>query len=116
MKVDIPFNDWSKERLLAGRKFATSRNKKYGCVGDFFEAFGWRWKITSVKKIPLKIVSCYLYEIEGSDTPMEFISIWDEIHPIKKYDPEHMVWVHFFAPDDLLRGEKDIIYQGGGGR
>lgn len=38
---------------------------------------------------------------------MEFISIWDEIHPIYKFDPEHMVWVHFFVHDDPLRGGED---------
>ena len=107
MKVFIPFNDWSNERLQAGRKFATSRNKKYGSPGDTFEAIGWRWKIVSVQRIPLKFVSNYLYEIEGSDSPMEFISVWDDIHPVKQYDPDHLVWVHFFAPDDLLQVEKE---------
>ena len=37
MKINIPFNRWSMERLYDGRKCATSRNKKYGVVGDWFE-------------------------------------------------------------------------------
>ena len=33
--------------------------------------------------------------------------VWDDIHPVKHYDPDQMVWVHFFASDDLLQVEKE---------
>ena len=37
MKINIPFNDWSKEKLRSQNKKATSRNSKYGKVGDTFK-------------------------------------------------------------------------------
>jgi hypothetical protein len=46
----------------------------------------------------LEIVANHLYEIEGAESPDEFIKVWNQIHPYKKFDPDQIVWVHFFIP------------------
>ncbi len=45
MKITIPFNDWSKERLRGQLKKATSRYKKYGDVGDTFIVQGYSYEL-----------------------------------------------------------------------
>jgi len=77
MQITIPFNDWSMKRLRGYRKRATSRNKRYGNVG-------------------LAFVRDHFYHEEGCDSEDEFIAIWNEIHPRKKFDDEHKVWLHLF--------------------
>lgn len=79
----IPFNKWSKERIAQGRKFCTSRNVIYDDE-----------RVDFVAQFPLWIVTKYLWQIEGADSPEEFKKIWRAIHR-GKYQPHKMVWVHF---------------------
>lgn len=108
-KIEIPFNDWSKGRLLTGYKMATTRNKKYGYIGDTFEVdlssvidedrgpFK-LFELVAVFPLMLRKVAYDLFFIEGASSPTEFIEVWKDIHPEAGWTPGKMVWVHIFKP------------------
>jgi len=96
VKIRIPFNNWSRERLKKGIKTATSRNKKYGEVGDTFVVDGVTYELEVVTKVSLQSVLDVCYDIEGAKSKEEFIEIWKEIHPRKGWDPDQKVWFHRF--------------------
>ncbi len=100
MKVKIPFQEEFRDRMLDGKKTCTSRTKRYGEVGDTFEAFGAELRIAITHKHPLYNVADILYEQEGFDTPEEFKACWIKLHPRRGFDPEQKVWVHFFRRTD----------------
>jgi len=99
-KIKIPFNDWSMIKLKHSNKECTSRTKKYGNEGDIFttdfENFRITYRITHILKLPLWIVRDFLYKAEGAESPHIFENVWNEIHPIRRYQPNDMVFVHFF--------------------
>ena len=96
MEVDIPFKEQFEESMLSGDKVCTSRNKKYGSSKDVFQRFGAHFMLVAIPKLPLKTVAFFLYKEEGFSSPEEFIDIWKKLHPRKGYDPEQLVFVHFF--------------------
>lgn len=100
MKVKIPFNMWSICKLNAGVKSATSRSKKYGDSGDIFDVDGIEYRIMFVSRLPLWFVAAYLYETEGCTTEDEFIAVWTTIHRLKGYEPDDIVYYHFFATNN----------------
>lgn len=93
-KIRIPFMDVFEKPLKSGMKRMTSRNKKYGNVGDIFYSFGMKFKITKVYRCPLDIIHREFYIEEGCDTPQEFKNIWMKIH--RKWQPMKDYWVHEF--------------------
>ena len=95
-QIEIPFNVWSKERLKVGRKTETSRNKKYGSVGDYFTVGGKRYFIREIRRITLGEIAQYYFAEEGANDSAEFIKVWEEIHPRKGFVAEQRVWMHFF--------------------
>lgn len=95
-RVGIPFNEWSLERLLDGRKTATSRNKKYGKAGDVFIIRKKVFKLISIEKMKLIIIAKFHYKEEGAKYPEEFIEIWKQIHPKRGWEPDKRVWFHKF--------------------
>jgi len=101
-QIGIPFNKWSLERLLNGSKSATSRNKKYGKVGDVFIIRGKIFKLTNIEKKKLIIIAMSYYPQEGAETSDEFIGIWRKIHPRAGWTPNKRVWFHQFAEVDKL--------------
>jgi len=99
-EIEIPFRQDMLELIAVGRKVCTSRNKRYGFAGDCFE-FDWldnhfELELTMTERKTLSYVATFLHDAEGFDTPREFINIWNEIHPKKKFDPKQKVWVHWF--------------------
>ena len=103
MEIVIPFNDWSKARLRANHKIATSRNKRYGNVGDTFTVeCGYsnqplhRYELTHVERVSLAFVRDKFYWEEGCNSEDMFIQVWNDIHPKKKFNDEHKVWLHLF--------------------
>lgn len=92
----IPFQLEWQNKILNGIKTCTSRTKKYGNPGDWFEQFGSTFKISTVEKFPLEHVADFLYKEEGCDNPEEFIKIWVELHPRKGWVPNQIVFTHFF--------------------
>ena len=84
-ETEIPFNKWSIERIAQGRKFCTSRHKRYteddrvGYISPLMD-FGY------IKK--------YLWKLEGADSPEELQQVIEDIYKRKVPDDE-MFYVHF---------------------
>ena len=97
MQIRIPFTSQFKQAMLDGVKICTSRSKRFGEPGDTFTAFGAEFEIISVNKETLDYVAAYLWKEEGCENSWHFIRVWEEIHPIKGFDPEWKVWVHKFV-------------------
>jgi hypothetical protein len=95
MEILIPFNLWSIARLKADAKIATSRYKKYGVKGDTFSVNGESYIILLTVKLPLWFIRDYLFKEEGCISPIEFIEIWEDIHP-SGFKKDDEVWFHFF--------------------
>jgi len=81
--VKLSFNKWSQERIKQGRKFCTSRTKKYGDK-----------RVFAIVKMPLWIVRAYLWEMEGANSPKEFEKVWRSIHR-GNFNSLRKVYVHF---------------------
>ena len=94
--ITIPFMAEFEERMLAGVKTATTRNKKYGNGGDLFCAFGRSFQLTKVIKAYLSGIVYSSYKEEGFKSQLEFIECWKKLHPRKGYVPEQEVWYHEF--------------------
>ena len=95
-KVEIPFQPEFEEAMLLGRKTMTSRTKRYGYEGDYFEAFGRVFVLTAVYKIPLARVAYHHYSQEGFESPEGFIDIWRKLHRRVGYNPDRIVFCHEF--------------------
>jgi len=101
-EINIPFNEWSKEKLRSQTKKATSRNSKYGKVGDTFKVILFEnglfieYELELILRLPLWFVAEDLYRSEGASSKEEFISVWQSIHPRKGYLPFDLVWYHHF--------------------
>jgi len=102
-KVDIPFLERFREPILSGQKNMTSRTKRLGGVGDWFEVFGRCFVITRVKKLPLDLIaSCYYWE-EGCESEADFKKVWRKIHPRIGFRPDQEVFCHFFYSHYYLK-------------
>lgn len=104
-KIEIPFNDWSKDKLRGDKKTATTRSKPYGSPGDTFEVdltimeFDGdirTYELTLVTKKTLMVVANNHYDEEGAESPQEFIEVWNQLHPRRKYRPMDIKWFHKF--------------------
>jgi len=96
MRVKIPFLPRFEGVMLSGMKTCTSRTKKYGKLGDTFEAFDATFVIERVFKEELSNIAWFRCDEEGFQTPTDFIKCWEKIHYRKGYDPSQEVWVHQF--------------------
>lgn len=94
MKIYIPFNSWSKTRILNNTKKATTRYKKYGNPGDVFEVNDTQYELDLVIRVPLWFVVEELYRSEGAASQEELKEVWKSIHPKKGYRPFDLVWYH----------------------
>ena len=101
-KVEIPFLPEWETLMLTGKKSATSRTKRYGSPGDYFEAFGRVFILTNVYRIRLASVAYYHYLEEGCNSDFHFRKIWERLHPRKGYCPEQKVYIHIFQPQDCM--------------
>lgn len=114
-EVHIPFQFYFRPSMLEGRKTTTARTKRYGDVGDTFSAFGRRFRIVSVREVPLKVVA-EGWEKEGVASSYHFIRVWEELHPITGYRPEQIVFLHEFELEGSVdtervptESERDIV-------
>jgi len=96
MKIRLPFYPEFRERMLSGQKTGTSRTRKFGDVGDTFDAFGEVFEIVSVNLMQLGDVKQYHFKHEGFSSPEGFVAIWKRIHPIAGFRPFQKVWYHEF--------------------
>lgn len=105
-KVDIPFLPEWEVLMLTRKKSATSRTKRYGWPGDYFEAFGRTFILTSVVRKPLDHIAYYHYLEEGCNSNFEFKKIWERLHPRKGFVPGQKVYLHQFR----LQGDLCIFH------
>lgn len=96
MNINLPFRPEMKKLILAGHKTCTSRTRRYGEIGDTFEIDGRKYKLTGVDHHYLWAVGIILFRDEGFDNLDKFKSYWEKLHPRKGYDPDQLVWIHFF--------------------
>lgn len=94
-EITIPFKPYFKEPLLNGTKQYTSRSKPMGKPGDTFTAFGQQFELLSVKDVDLYTVST-MWKEEGCTSREHFISVWNEIHPVKTYSDSQRTYLHHF--------------------
>ncbi len=95
--IELRFRPEFRYRLLSGEKTATSRRRRAGQPGDYFEAFGETFKLLSVEERRLEDVATLHYRAEGCESPKAFIDIWNQIHPWRGYEPELIVFYHSFC-------------------
>lgn len=94
--LEIPFRPEFREPMLSGQKVMTCRNRRYGQAGDVFDAFGQRFVLTHVMRIPLRYVFADCYLQEGCRSKQDLIAVWKKIHPYMTVDHEAIVWAHCF--------------------
>ena len=99
-EVFIPFHQDMQEASVNGNKECTSRTKKYGSIGDIFKIMDKTFEIIAVEKHTVEYVAYNLFRLEGFSSPQGFIDKWVSIHPVKKYDPNQVVFVHFYKMVD----------------
>jgi len=92
----IPFRKDMQALILAGKKTATTRTKRYGIVGDWFYIGSKAYVLTNVEKVTLGYVATQKYRDEGFESPHDFIHVWQQIHP-KGFIDEQKVWLHEFG-------------------
>lgn len=95
-QIRVPFKPIMISAILENRKSATSRTHQLGEVDDYFYVRGKCYVIVSVVKMLLKEVAEKHYKEEGLNSKEDFISLWNHIHPMKGYNPEQIVFTHFF--------------------
>ena len=97
-KEAIPFR---KDMFLAicnGTKTMTSRNSRYSLGVHAYEAHGWSLviEVYEVKRMHLGTVARDHYMAEGFSNGQEFIDVWNEIHPRKRFNTLQQIWAHRF--------------------
>lgn len=96
--VKMPFKACWKVKILLMTKTVTIRTKKFGEVGDTFEAFGFLWKIVKVECLDHKTAIEKYFKQEGFDS-IEQAQEWVRDN-LGAWKPDRQVWVHHFAPAD----------------
>ncbi len=93
----LPIDERFREATLSGAKTVTSRNKKYGERGDILDTpFGVKVRLLDVGKVPLSTSKFVFYRETGVKSPAEFEKVWNELHPVKPYQDDHVVYLHKF--------------------
>jgi hypothetical protein len=95
MKIEVPFNAWSKERILDGRKTATSRTKALGECGDWFPVGDKKFVMLRIFPTTLNEVANFKFKKEGARSIAEFIKVWKSIYR-GQYDGDRTVYFHEF--------------------
>lgn len=85
MTNEIPFNEWSKERIEQGRKFCTSRHKKYSNDPRV---------VCITPKMPWHIIRTFFWKLEGANSPGELQRVIEGIYKREVPDDENF-YVHF---------------------
>ena len=93
--VNIPFRPAFREPLLSGVKRCTARTTRMGAGGDRFLAFDQWFDLKIVTEAPLHYVAD-LWRQEGCTSREHFIEVWESMHPSRGYQPEQIVFLHWF--------------------
>jgi len=87
--IMIPFMGDFFPKLDDGSKTYTTRSRAYGQVGDIFEVPGHpgpEFELLEIKKMRLCIVAISHWKEEGCTSALNFIKIWNNLHPRKVYE------------------------------
>ena len=95
MQVEIPFKERFREPMINGIKTMTSRTKIYGQAGDWFNAFGKTFVLTSVVARHFDFIVDHWKE-EGCNSKMDFLEVWRGIHPRKALNMQDVFFTHTF--------------------
>jgi len=95
MQISIPFKERFREPMLSGVKTMTSRTKHYGQPGDWFNAFGATFVLTSIINRHFDYILEHWKE-EGCVSKEDFLIVWHEIHPRHKVNVSDLFWTHTF--------------------
>lgn len=96
MEISLPFTAQFERVLLTDIKTCTTRSKRFGRPGDVFRAYGAVFELLKVEQVRLDEVAAKYWQQEGCASPEHFIRVWEQIHPIKGFDSEWLVWLHTF--------------------
>lgn len=128
--VDMPFTEDMLAQIARGRKCCTGRKRRYGRVGDIIRSRRYYRKVTVELRMRMTTqirttrakVAKYLYLQEGVSSPEEYIKVATEIsnavrrrwkHPEKPFDPEELIWIHWFADKPMPeRLRKRLVVKG----
>lgn len=97
-EIRIPFREDMKRAILENRKTMTSRFMQYGRTGDYFFICGRKFVLVLVEWRSLGEVITRFWQDEGFASPVEFLSVWKEIHP-KRYGERESVCIHKFEEE-----------------
>jgi len=95
-EIQIPYSPDMKAAAINGSKICTSRNRKYGKVGDTFILDGQKFRLLIIDKFPLEMVATLFFREEGFNCPNAFKDKWKALHLRRGWEPEREVFVHFF--------------------
>lgn len=96
---EFPFSPPMAEAALTAKKICTSRNKKYGEIGDTFRIHGDLFRIVDIQNRKLSFIATNFYRLEGFEQPGDFVQIWQQLHN-GTFDSAKVVYVHFFTRID----------------
>jgi hypothetical protein len=94
--ITMPFLPRWKSLMLDGTKTQTCRSKAYGQPGDIFRKFGAVFELISVTERSLRDVAAIYYRQEGCHSPHEFVGVWNELHPRRRFIDTDIKWLHEF--------------------
>ena len=100
-RIRVPFHPRFHPWLFEGVMTCFVHTAQRGVVGDHFNAFGETVWIKAVHRAPLGDIAERIYLETGFPGPDEFITFWNEIHPIRGFIPEQLVYLHWFELPDL---------------
>lgn len=105
MKIEIPFNAWSRKRLREGKKKSTFRYHQYGQQNDTFESEGKAFQLNCFDQKTGKQVIEEDYKSEGAESPEELRRVLNQIHR-GKFDENKLGVLHRFWEVETDKGGK----------
>lgn len=85
-----------REPVLTGVKTKTARTKRYGAPGDVLRTPFGDVRLVAVERVSLADVAEKHWREEGTSGPEEFKAVWSQIHPLRGFRPDDLVWLHRF--------------------
>jgi len=99
--VFLPFQSHFHAAIRDGRKTMTCRSKKYGEAGDVVDSPIGPLRFTKVEPVKLGVVADDHWRNEGCNSTRDFIQVWNQIHPRKRFHADTIVFAHTF---EVVRG------------
>ena len=101
--IKLPFKAHFRDLMQAGQKTATTRTKRFGNIGDTFQAFGVLFRLTQVEAKTLADISENYFKQEGFESPEHFQLEWSKIHPCKRFISDEVVILHLFEMKTFIK-------------